>query len=75
MEARLLNGPGLEVLASDVSASVDLHVLRSGSLASPAEGVIDTRADEDVRGAAPRDDRLGRPTGHHEDRGAAAWPI
>jgi hypothetical protein len=36
MKAEFLNGSSLEVLASDVSASVDLHVLSPGSLAGSA---------------------------------------
>jgi hypothetical protein len=53
MKAEFLNGPSLEVLASDVSASVDVHILSPGSLARPAEGVVDALGDEDVGGASP----------------------
>jgi hypothetical protein len=66
--------PDLEELAGDVCASVDLHVIRSSGLAGAEQGVLDPFGDEDVGRAASLDDRLGRPVGDHEDRGADHCP-
>lgn len=69
MQAKLLERPGLQVLAGDSRASIDLHVRGPRSLPGLTKGVVDAARDKDVRRAAPLNDGLGWTVRDHENRG------